>query len=159
MRSDGKGPEGKNREKVAVILDHVNNYRLHGLPDDSREWSLEGRKKREKTKINVKQCKVCFSVAPANAKKCPCCGAEFEIVSRQTTDKNVEGVLLTEISKKPWYAYKECKTWEELRMFSKAKKYLFAWNVHTAVELGVKIPKEYKAYCRRLGYTKHEYFN
>lgn len=31
--------------KVAVILDHAGNIRRHGLPDDAREWTLEGQKK------------------------------------------------------------------------------------------------------------------
>lgn len=31
--------------KVAVILDHAGNTYRHGLPDDEREWSLDGRPK------------------------------------------------------------------------------------------------------------------
>lgn len=31
--------------KTAVIIDHAGNYQLHGLPDDDREWTLEGREK------------------------------------------------------------------------------------------------------------------
>lgn len=34
--------EGKDK---AVILDHVGNVAMHGLPDDHREWTLEGRTK------------------------------------------------------------------------------------------------------------------
>ncbi len=30
----------------AYILDHVGNVMRHGFPDDDREWSLEGAKKR-----------------------------------------------------------------------------------------------------------------
>lgn len=154
FRSDGKLPEGRNKDKVALVLDHVGNFARFGLPDDDRVWTLEGRKKREKATVNVKQCKVCFSVAPANAKVCPHCGTEFEIVTRNTTDKNVEGVMLEEISKKPWNAYVECKTWEELRAFCKAKNYKFPWTVHKAIELGIKIPRKYEAYCYRMGYRK-----
>jgi superfamily II DNA or RNA helicase len=29
--------------KTAIILDHAGNFKLHGFPDDEREWSLEGR--------------------------------------------------------------------------------------------------------------------
>lgn len=152
MRSDGKLPEGRNKDKVAIILDHVGNFTRHGLPDDFREWTLEGRKKREKTKVNVKQCKVCFSVAPASAKVCPCCGAEFSSDKPKTSDKNIEGVLLREIARKPFEAYKECKTWDELELFRKAKKYRFAWSIHKAKELNIAIPSKYYAMCYRMGY-------
>ena len=30
------------KNKTAIILDHVGNWTRHGLPDDPREWSLEG---------------------------------------------------------------------------------------------------------------------
>jgi superfamily II DNA or RNA helicase len=62
-----------------IILDHVGNYKIHGLPDEDREWSLEGRKKRKKKKseFEVALCEDCFSVynGLTNA-KCPYCGKE-----------------------------------------------------------------------------------
>lgn len=152
MRSDCKNPDGTNRNKVAIILDHVGNFHRHGLPDDERTWTLTGRKKSEKVTVTVKQCKVCFSVAPANATHCPCCGTEFEKVTRQNNDKNVEGVLLQEIAKKPWDAYKECKTWEELEMFRKAKGHHFPWSMYKALELGIEIPKKYDGYRYKMGF-------
>ena len=45
----------------AVILDHVGNVHRFGLPDAPREWSLEGRKKRD-TAGSVHQCKQCYRV-------------------------------------------------------------------------------------------------
>lgn len=152
MRSDGKGPEGRNRDKAAIILDHVGNFTRHGLPDDEREWTLEGKKKRDKQKISIKQCKICFAVAPSTAKVCPCCGAEFAVADpKQLQEKSVEGVMLREITHKPYEAYRECKSWDELEMFRKAKKYRFAWSIHKAIELKIAIPSKYHAYCYRLG--------
>ena len=152
MRSDGKLPDGRNKDKVAIILDHVGNFTRHGLPDDERTWSLEGRKKRDKTKVTVRQCKVCFAVAPATAKVCPCCGAELVEKKPTNNDKNVEGVTLMEIARKPYETYKSCETFDELEVFRKAKKFKFAWSIHKAIELKIPIPSKYYAFCYRMGY-------
>ena len=152
MRSDGKLPDGRNKDKIAIILDHVGNYIRHGLPDDERTWSLEGRKKREKTAVTVRQCKVCFAVAPASAKTCPCCGAELVEKKPLNNDKNVEGVTLVELSKKPYNAYRKCETWEDLEAFRQAHKFKFNWSIYKARELKITIPKRYQNYCYRLGF-------
>lgn len=64
---------GKTR---ALILDHVGNVLMHGMPDEDREWSLAGKKKKgrdEKSENPVRQCENCFRVhKPAPA--CPYCG-------------------------------------------------------------------------------------
>lgn len=68
--------------KTCIILDHVGNYKTHGLPDRIVKWSLEGRKKREsEATIAVRECKVChacFSPAP----ECPECGALVQVEER-----------------------------------------------------------------------------
>lgn len=71
---------GKDR---AIILDHVGNCITHGLPDDEREWSLQGELKFKRKKgdeepdIKVKQCPACF-VMHKPAKLCPVCGHIYE---------------------------------------------------------------------------------
>lgn len=59
----------------ALILDHVGNCLKHGLPDDDREWSLDGVKKSSNSdgRIIVKQCKSCFAVFDKIG-ACPYCG-------------------------------------------------------------------------------------
>lgn len=87
----------------AIILDHAGNSARHGLPDDPREWSLEGRAKRRKTgvgiddpTIQVKQCPQCYSVhRPAPC--CPRCGFEYPVQGRNPEE--VEGEL-QEIAKR-----------------------------------------------------------
>jgi DNA repair protein RadD len=49
---------GKDR---AIILDHVGNRERHGLPDDDREWSLNGR------------CRPKMATAPETSWECPQC--------------------------------------------------------------------------------------
>ena len=64
----------------AIILDHVGNTLRHelGLPDQPREWTLEGRKRRRKKSddeaaLSVRQCPSCFAVHRMAA-TCPHCG-------------------------------------------------------------------------------------
>jgi ribosomal protein L32 len=83
----------------ALILDHVGNVLRHGLVDEEREWSLDGKKKRKADKsepeIKIKQCPKCYAVhAPAPI--CPECGHVYELGGRQTPDV-VDGKL-TEVT-------------------------------------------------------------
>lgn len=67
--------------KTAVILDHAGNVLRHGLPDEDREWSLEGRKKGKKRAANdndspdvpIATCPKCFAIHRPAA-ECPSCG-------------------------------------------------------------------------------------
>lgn len=63
----------KGKEK-AIILDHVGNYERFGLPDDDREWSLQGKKGKDKGKIEYKHCPECLMVNPISARECSSCG-------------------------------------------------------------------------------------
>jgi DNA repair protein RadD len=59
----------------AVILDHVGNIREHGFPDDGREWSLEGRARKQKDAApRVWDCPSCMACNPATARECQECG-------------------------------------------------------------------------------------
>lgn len=65
-------------KEYAVILDHAGNAVRHGMPDDFREWSLEGRKKGEKKQlagVSVTLCTYCFAAYRANLDRCPHCGS------------------------------------------------------------------------------------
>ena len=63
----------------AVILDHAGNVMRHGLPDDHREWSLEGKtkgkRKQEKDpdELTVQQCQHCYAVFRKGPDVCPSC--------------------------------------------------------------------------------------
>ena len=91
MRSMRADPE--NPEKVAVIIDHVGNVYRHGLPDEDREWSLEGKvKKREPNEISIRQCPECY-YAHLPAPKCPKCGFVYP-VQVQAPIEQTKGELL-----------------------------------------------------------------
>ena len=75
---------------AAVILDLVGNLERLGLPDDDREWSLEGRKKVAR-EVKTMTCDVCFATHPP-APKCPECGAEYERAAPAGGGRQIEEV-------------------------------------------------------------------
>jgi superfamily II DNA or RNA helicase len=56
----------------AYILDHAGNVARHGLPQEEREWTLDGRRAREAAP-ELKQCPNCFAMLPRAASECPEC--------------------------------------------------------------------------------------
>lgn len=93
-------------KKKAIILDHVSNWTRHGLPDEDREWSLQGRPKGKRKKpddepdIQVQQCLSCFHVFSAGPDVCPSCGEplprkgrpELEVVEGELQKIDVEQI-------------------------------------------------------------------
>lgn len=90
------------------LLDHVANVgalhngefkRKHGLPNEEREWTLDGRKKKkrkkdeepEEPKIDIKQCPECFTTHEA-APVCPNCGFEYPVKATRSLEQ-VDGKL------------------------------------------------------------------
>lgn len=96
---------GKER---AIILDHVGNVLTHGLPDEDREWSLDGEVKKPRKKkdadpegeVKVRQCTSCFAIFEKEADTCPQCGTEVEKKAPRKV-KQVDGELreITEAEK------------------------------------------------------------
>jgi len=80
----------------AIILDHAGNCERHGLPDDVREWSLDGRKKsnQDASKIKVKVCQRCYAAQPLGASACKVCGSPFEVKPREVEYQEGELVEL-----------------------------------------------------------------
>lgn len=68
----------KYRDEQPIILDHAGNCIRHGLPHEDREYSLEGKKKRQKSDAvpSVKTCE-CLAVLASNVRQCPMCGHVF----------------------------------------------------------------------------------
>jgi DNA repair protein RadD len=64
----------------AIILDHAGNSLLHGLPDAPRQWSLDGRPKRQRSygvEVPIRRCD-CGAVNPREAMVCQVCGEELK---------------------------------------------------------------------------------
>lgn len=90
--------EGKTH---AILLDHAGNSKRHGLPDDDREWTLDGRRKSaKKTKdpedTAIKTCPLCFSVVTSVSRECRHCGHVFAKQERTIEERDGE---LTEVDR------------------------------------------------------------
>ncbi len=80
----------------SIILDHVGNLGRHGLAEQERDWSLEGRTKRKRAKsdedqLTVRQCPNCYACHDP-APRCPECGHLYEIKAREI--EHVDGELV-----------------------------------------------------------------
>lgn len=124
----------------AVILDHVDNLRRHGLPDADREWSLEGRKKRAGKRAAddddgppVAQCPKCY-VVHTPAPFCPRCGHEY---AKKKELEQVDGQLVkvTEADKEAMAIaaraeVHKARTMEELVAIAERRNYSPKWAKH-----------------------------
>jgi DNA repair protein RadD len=98
MQGIGRGLRPAPGKDRLIVLDQVGNWERHGLPDDEREWSLEGRKARKRKAddaepdVHVQQCKACFAVFRPGVAACPRCGAPVELKQRKELEV-VDGEL------------------------------------------------------------------
>lgn len=127
--------------KRAIIIDHTDNWERFGLPDDDRDWTLEGRKKQKTdSEAPVKTCCQCFSVVPASARECPHCGFKFEVKGRQE-QKNTELVKINEkmiIERKVrnYLTPADCQNMSELQEYARQKGYKPGWAYYQAKARG-----------------------
>lgn len=93
--------------KTAIILDHAGNIMRHGLPDDEREWSLEGMQKKAGKAANDNSppppvtCCGCFAQIRRPAPPaCPYCGHQLQAEAKEITVGEGELVELDEAAKR-----------------------------------------------------------
>lgn len=75
LQKHGRGL--RKKPDPAILLDLVGGFGRLGLPDDDREWSLEGRAKNAREVENL-TCSKCFATH-APAKCCPECGFVYPV--------------------------------------------------------------------------------
>jgi superfamily II DNA or RNA helicase len=79
--------------KIGIYLDQVGNTMRHGMPDEVREWSLEGKRKKRKPAATF-QCKACYGTFAKPFRYCPQCGEIVTgFVQSRAEPKRVEGEL------------------------------------------------------------------
>lgn len=127
MRAMRADPDNPN--KRAIIIDHVGNVYRHGLPDEDREWSLEGKqKKREPSEIKIRQCPKCY-YAHMPAPKCPHCGHVYAVQAKAQIEQT-KGELLEIKALERKEAKKEvgrARTREDLEMIAIKRGYSLRW--------------------------------
>ena len=75
--------------KTAIIIDHANNFKKFGYPDDDRDWKLAIKSGKQKSKtllkdpgLSIVTCDYCFAVvraADVKDGKCPICGKPIKV--------------------------------------------------------------------------------
>ena len=138
--------------KTAIIIDHVGNCYLHGLPDDDRSWTLEPKKKQENM-VKIRECPNCFAVYPPSLQRCPYCGY-MAVKEIQRKDKKVIDIDLVEMKRQDdirntSYFDLHPQSWSEIEEIRKARGYKIQWAVRYAAKHGIAIPNKY-AYMRRI---------
>lgn len=92
LQQVGRGLRVSTGKSHVAIFDHVNNWQRHGLPDDSRVWSLDGAQRAKPASEPMgKRCPQCFGISRPSATVCGLCGTVFPIQAREVTQ--VAGVL------------------------------------------------------------------
>jgi superfamily II DNA or RNA helicase len=122
----------------SYILDHVGNVFRHGLPDDDREWSLDGgceTTKKDAEKNPYIQCESCYFVFMKTEKCCPKCGYERPIQSREIEQVDGDLVKLQEEEKRRFRINKrreigQAKTLEALEGIERQRGYKRGWAYH-----------------------------
>lgn len=126
-------------DKPSIMIDHMGCIARHGLPCKDRQWTLDGKLKKdgaskEKT-IAVRQCPIgeggCgFVHTPSPA--CPNCGRVYPV--RDLTIENVEADMIVinpedyiEVKKEERKLQGRARTLEELLALEKAKGYKRGW--------------------------------
>lgn len=99
--------------KTAIIIDHANNFKQFGYPDDDRDWKQAIKSGKQKSKtllkdpgLSIVTCDYCFAVVKASEvkdSKCPICGKPIKVHEA----KPVSDVDLVEATKERQRLIKE----------------------------------------------------
>ena len=141
-------------DKTAIIIDHVGNCYLHGLPDDNREWTLEPKAKQQNM-VKIRECPMCFSVYPPTKQKCPYCGyaavKEIQRKEKKTVEIDLVEMQRQEDIKNTKYADLTAETWSDVERIRKARGYKIQWAVRFAVLHEIPVPHKYDNMRRIIG--------
>jgi len=125
------------KNKTAIVLDHVGNTITHGFIDDPKNWSLDAPKKSKKNQEKapaVQTCKQCFATYSPQP-TCPECGYTAPINTREITEQEGELIELKRTEVRLRQAEKDqakmlirkARSLEELKAVAKRLGYKQGW--------------------------------
>ena len=146
--------------KTAIIIDHANNFKTFGYPDDDRDWKKAIKSGKQKSKtlltdpgLSIVTCDYCFAVVKASEVKngrCPICGKPIKVheakpisdvdlveatKERQRLIKEiVKNDLLKEVANK---SVSELHSLKELQAYAKLHGYKKGWCYYIAKKKGI----------------------
>ena len=145
--------------KTAIIIDHANNFKQFGYPDDDRDWRQAIKSGKQKRKsllkdpgLSIVTCDYCFAVVKASEVKngrCPICGKPIKVheakpvsdvdlveavESRKRLVKKIlhDSVYQNVINKK----VSELKNYQEIKAYAELHHYKNGWVYFTAKRKG-----------------------
>ena len=132
LQQCGRGLRPAPGKAAVRIFDHVGNWTRHGLPDETREWSLAGRPKGDKAPAAGRRCPQCFAVSPAGSQVCIECGAAFPSKPRKI--QQVSGALveadLAALRQQASHLERACHTLYDWQQLAKRLGYKPGWAWH-----------------------------
>ena len=146
--------------KTAIIIDHANNFKTFGYPDDDRDWKKAIKSGKQKSKslltdpgLSIVTCDYCFAVVKASEVKdgkCPICGKPIKVhkakpvsdvdLVEATKDRQkliheiIHSNLLKEVANKN---VSELHTMKELQAYGKLHGYKKGWSFYMAKRKGI----------------------
>lgn len=146
--------------KTAIIIDHANNFKSFGYPDDDRDWKQAIKSGKQKSKTLLKDpgmsivtCDYCFAVVKASEVKdgkCPICGKPIKVheakpisdvdlveATRERKEKIkqiIQDQVMTNIVNKP---VSELKSLSELQAYARLHGYKPGWAWYQAKRKGL----------------------
>jgi DNA repair protein RadD len=114
---------------VAKVIDHVANWQRHGLPDDDRTWTLQGRvrRKAEAGTLPVWTCPECYAVMRSTDTVCRCGAAKPRVVV-ELEERAAELELITRAKLDDIHAL--CETPEDYVRFAESKGKKATWAAY-----------------------------
>lgn len=146
--------------KTAIIIDHANNFKQFGYPDDDRDWKQAIKSGKQKSKtllkdpgLSIVTCDYCFAVVKASEVKdgkCPICGKPIKVhEAKPISDvdlveatrerkakikKIIQDQVMTNIVDKP---VSELKSLSELQAYARLHGYKSGWAWYQAKRKGL----------------------
>ena len=147
-------------EKTAIIIDHANNFKQFGYPDDDRDWKQAIKSGKQKSKtllkdpgLSIVTCDYCFAVVKASEVKdgkCPICGKPIKVheakpisdvdLVEATRERKarikqiIQDQVMTNIVDKP---VSELKSLSELQAYARLHGYKPGWAWYQAKRKGL----------------------
>ena len=146
--------------KTAIIIDHANNFKTFGYPDDDRDWKQAIKSGKQKSKsllknpgLSIVTCDYCFAVVKTSEVKdgkCPICGKPIKVheakpvsdvdlveavESRKRLVKKIlhDSVYQNVVNKK----VSELKSYQEIKAYAELHHYKNGWVYFTAKRKGL----------------------
>lgn len=146
--------------KTAIIIDHANNFKKFGYPDDDRDWKKAIKSGKQKSKtllkdpgLSIVTCDYCFAVVKASDVKdgkCPVCGKPIKVheakpisdvdlveatkARKEHIKKIIQDQVMTNVVNK---SVSELKSMSELVAYGKLHGYKPGWAYLMAKKKGI----------------------